>query len=178
MDTDEKKINDEALSGFAPSHPLVKQYLESLSVGSRRTLLPALQRIAYLRSNGKDTVFTHNWESIDTNEMLRLQQKLLEEYKPATVNKMMSALRGVLRYLPPIPSLKTSSAAHKGRMIGDLAIKALLGACAKDRSPLGARDAALIAVFLGAGLRRSEAISLKTIDYSSNEKQLWVYKRA
>jgi integrase len=188
--------NDELLNGSEhgselsqEDHPLMK-YLNSLAPGSRRTLLPALERIAHIRSNGQDTALTHDWRSIDESEMLRVQQALQEKYKPATVNKMMSALRGVLRELPMrsdtlreesrvpfVPPLETSPSSQRGRVIGFIAIKALLGVCAKDRSPLGVRDAALIAVFLGTGLRRAEAVLLKVSDYHASEKRLYVRDR-
>jgi integrase len=45
-------------------------------------------------------------------------------------------------------------------------ISALMGACGRDSSPAGIRDAALIAVLYGAGLRRSESVGLDLSDYN------------
>jgi site-specific recombinase XerD len=44
-------------------------------------------------------------------------------------------------------------------------LKALLAACSADETAAGARDAALIGLLYGAGLRRSEAVVLDVSDY-------------
>jgi site-specific recombinase XerD len=53
----------------------------------------------------------------------------------------------------------------KGRMITDSEIRALMQVCSADPTPMGARDAAMIAVLRGTGLRRSEVAALNVADY-------------
>ena len=53
----------------------------------------------------------------------------------------------------------------KGRMITDSEIRALMQVCSVDPTPMGARDAAIIAVLRGTGLRRSEVAALALADY-------------
>jgi len=50
-----------------------------------------------------------------------------------------------------------------GRALNQGEVAALLDACA---AAAGARDAAIIALLLGGGLRRSEAVALTLADYS------------
>jgi len=44
--------------------------------------------------------------------------------------------------------------------------------CAKDQTQAGARDAALLAILYGCGLRRSEAVALDLKDYDQQNKSL------
>ena len=55
-----------------------------------------------------------------------------------------------------------------GRALERDEVAALLDACAKDDSPAGARDAAIIALIFGGGLRRSEVASLKVEDFKAD----------
>jgi site-specific recombinase XerD len=52
-----------------------------------------------------------------------------------------------------------------------------MGACGRDSSPAGIRDAALIAVLYGAGLRRSESVGLDLSDFNVETGEL-VIRRA
>jgi integrase len=104
---------------------------------------------------------------------------LAEHYAPATVNRILSAVRGVLREcqtsgymsaeqrmsvsdIPPIPN----SQLLKGLSINRSHISTFLEECNKDARPAGRRDAALLALLFGAGLRSSEVVGLDLDDYS------------
>ena len=54
---------------------------------------------------------------------------------------------------------------QKGRQIGTDEFQALLQACRTDRSPAGARDAAILAMAWSTGLRRSEMVGLRLEDW-------------
>ncbi len=62
----------------------------------------------------------------------------------------------------------------RGRALGAGELKALFAVCQADKQPTGARDAALIAVLYGSGLRRSEAVALDVTSYNKEEGSLTV----
>ena len=62
----------------------------------------------------------------------------------------------------------------RGRALMRRELQKLFQACAKDPSPAGRRDAALIAVLYGGGLRRSEVVALDVSDYNPETTELRV----
>ncbi len=88
--------------------------------------------------------------------------------------KMMCALRRVLKearklgmmdaesYAAAVdlPSIKDSKRL-RGRALSQDEIAALVKVCQDDPTSQGARDAALIGILRGAGLRRAEAVKLE-----------------
>jgi hypothetical protein len=76
-------------------HP-VTAYLNSLAPSSRRPQLSALDWIAR-RSTQIYTVETMPWHRLRRPHVLKIRGLLEEHYQPATANRMLSALRGVLR---------------------------------------------------------------------------------
>jgi len=153
--------------------------LEGRGAGSERQA-PALEKPE-----------AYPWERV-TNEQVRwLRQTLPKHYAPATVNKMLAALRGVLDTARrmglaqgpamhgPCPSgnLRDSETRHLARRPGKTAptkhpltwrdFEALLSHCAEYPRPAGRRDAALIAVVAGTGLQRQRVVELKLADYET-----------
>ena len=72
-------------------------YLASLSEGSRRTMCGALDTIADLVSGGDVDALGLDWSALRFQHTMAIRSKLAETYAPATANKMLSALRGVLK---------------------------------------------------------------------------------
>jgi site-specific recombinase XerD len=70
-----------------------------------------------------------------------------------------------------VPTIKAQTL-PRGRALASGEISALMGACGRDSSPAGIRDAALIAVLYGAGLRRSESVGLDISDYNVETGEL------
>src|SRR5689334_3288280 len=73
-------------------------YLASLtSPNSRRTMRAALDTIAAILTNGQQDSQTLPWGALRFQHTAAIQAALAERYKPATANKLLAALRGVLK---------------------------------------------------------------------------------
>jgi site-specific recombinase XerD len=161
-------------------------YLASLeSVTGRRTMHQALDVIAKLLSTNKANCFSIAWKNVRYQHTAALRSKLLEMYRPATVNKMLSALRRVLKEAWRLGQMSAEDYERasdirnvkgetlpRGRELSYGEIAALMGSCEDDSSPAGIRDAALIAVLYGAGLRRAEVVALNYEDYDPETGRL------
>ena len=175
----------------ADRHPALV-YLASLSPGSRRTMRAALERIAELVSGGRVSAADLAWHRLRYQHTALVRTEIAQTYAPATANKMLSALRGVLKecfrfgYTPAedyhrardLKSVRGSDL-PKGRALSHGELKRLFEACAADaregkKATIGARDAALLAVLYGCGLRRGEAVALDLPDYDRATKELRV----
>jgi integrase len=114
-----------------------------------------------------------------------IRAALIERYKPSTANKALAALRGVLKEAGPlgymtaedfhraadVPTIKAQTL-PRGRALAAGEIAVLMSSCNRDGSPAEARDAALVALLYGAGLRRSEAVSADLSDYNPETGEL------
>ena len=153
-------------------------YLAGL--GNKRTRdvqLQSLETIANMLT-GQPDVFTCNWAALRFQHTQAVRSKLAESYAPATANRFLSALRGTLKASWRLGQM-TAEDYHRardvenikgetlpaGRELSEGEIAALIGTCEQDPSNAGARDAAIIAVMYGAGLRREEIITLDVDDY-------------
>ncbi|MDP9486909.1 MAG: site-specific integrase [Actinomycetota bacterium] len=168
-------------------HPVVV-YLASLSEGSRRAMRASLENIARLLSNGEVDAFGLAWPELRYGHTAFVRSRLSAAYAPATANKMLSALRGVLkecfrlgymtaedharaRDLAPVKG----SSLPPGRSLSHGEVRRLFEICSEDnKRRRGARDAALVAVLYGCGLRRGEAAALEISDYDPETAELRV----
>ena len=160
-------------------------YIARLGSGSRRTMTEALNTIAAIVTSSRADLETMPWAALRYQHTAAVRAVLMEKYKPSTANKMLAALRGVLKeswrlgYMTAedyhraadVPTIK-SQTLPRGRALASGEIAALMGACGRDSAPAGIRDAALIAVLYGAGLRRSESVGLDLVDYNVETGEL------
>ena len=155
-------------------------YLAGLASGSRRTMRQALDVCAGELTGGNCDAETCPWGALRYEHTKAIRTWLAEKYAAATANKMLAALRGVLKEAWRLGQMTAEEHARacdlepirgstlpKGRALTAGEMRALFGACADDPTPAGRRDAALLAILYGAGLRRSEAAALRFADYDS-----------
>lgn len=159
----------------ADRHP-VRVYLASLAPGSRRTMRQALDVIAGLLMDGSDAM-VFPWADLGYQHAAAVRSRLAETYAPTTANKMLAAMKGVIRQafalglidadryarILAVKSVKGTRVV-KGRAVSHEELKALFATC-NVNTMAGARDAALLGIAYGAGLRRSEIVGLDLADY-------------
>jgi integrase len=158
--------------------------LARLAPSSRRTLGADLTRIARLVHPAADAL-SFPWAALRYQHTAAIRAELATRVAPATANRMLSALRGVLgeawrlglidaealRRAVDLRPVRGSRLA-RGRALGRAEVAALLAACAADPTPAGARDGALIAIGYACGLRRAELVGLTTADVRGDELRI------
>lgn len=120
--------------------------------------------------------------------MLALKTKLeMEGKSPATINLTLSVIKGVAKQawalqmmsdheymvINSIKSVK-GSRVPKGRALSSLETSRLIVGCEMTSTVKGIRDAAIIALGIGCGLRRAEITSLKLSDLNKDEQSIAV----
>lgn len=165
-------------------HPALV-YLARLSPGSRATMRGALDAIAGRLTAGAADHIIMPWQQLRYQHTAALRTVLAETYAPATANKMLAALRGVLKeawrlgLLPAeefhraadLPGVRGSTL-PRGRALAAGELRALFDVCGRDASPAGARDAALLAILYGCGTRRAEAAAADVEDFDLETGEL------
>ena len=159
-------------------------YLAGLSTEpGRRAQRQALAKIAELL--GYDDLLTVDWAALRFQHTTAIRSKLVAEYKPATVNRMLCALRGTLKAAWRL-GIMTAEDYHRaadvqaatgqtlpaGRSAASGELAAILRACENDITPAGARDAAMIAIAYICGLRRAELVGVDLGDYNDQTGEL------
>lgn len=153
-------------------------YLSQLRKRSQKTMRRSLDLIARLLTQGRSDALTLDWSQLRYHHTVAIRAVLVEQYAPSTVNQMLCALRRVLlsakklKLMSPtdyadaadIENVRASSQL-RGRALTRAEIAALMRVVKADSTPAGVRDAALLAILLGSGLRRTEVVSLDLSDF-------------
>ena len=177
--------------GIATPTPLTLHpaavYLSSLTSGSRRTQLKALNAIARMLTNNSCDAMSVDWSKLRYQHTAAIRAVLMEKHSPATANRMLCALRRVLKEAFRLGLMSADDYGHaadinqvrgdsplRGRVLKTSEIAALLLDCKNDGDLIGVRDAALIAVLSGSGLRRSEAVGLDKAHYNPEDGSMLV----
>ncbi len=162
-------------------------YLAKLKKSSRRPQKSGLDAVARILSNGGADCFELDWSRVRYQHTALVRSQLMDGYSPATANRMLSALRGTIEQAWLLGQMSAEDyhrAAHlkpiigetipAGRALSSEEISTLLQDCIDDPRPIGARDAAVIAIMYSGGLRRAEVAKLDLSDYDGENKKLKV----
>ncbi|HET8656745.1 MAG TPA: tyrosine-type recombinase/integrase [Longimicrobiaceae bacterium] len=181
-------VTPELLGPRAPSlSDPVAVYLAQLAPNSRRAVRNDLNAIAAILSGGEADLAGIPWHLLRYEHVAAIRQRLAERYAPASANRMLSSLRGVLRESWHLGLMEAEdyqraiqvrpvkgSRLPAGRALSAGEIRTLFRACAEDSRPAGVRDAALLAVLYGAGVRRAEAVALDVADFHADTGEVRV----
>jgi len=150
-------------------HPALV-YLARLAPGSRPTMRQALAVVAEIAAH--TTLEDLPWHQLRYPHTLAIRARLAERFAPTTASKILCGLRGVLHEAFRLGLIAAEDYQRardvaairgtrlpRGRALTAGELRALFGLCDRQTNP-GARDAALLAVLYGVGLRRAEAVTL------------------
>ena len=176
-ETDLKPIIDLKVYALPLDQNPAAVYLASLSSETgRRSQRQALSKIAEIL--GYPDMLAADWAALRFQHTTAIRTRLIEQYAPATVNRILSALKGALKNAWRLGHLSADdyqraidldpvngSRLPAGRAVTMGELGAILANCENDPGPAGVRDAAMIALGYICGLRRAEIIGLDLSDY-------------
>jgi site-specific recombinase XerC len=165
----------------------VEIYLSGLSATGRRSMAQKLKTVAGIL--GYMDAQSVVWGKLRFDHAVAIRSSLSDGgLAPATVNATLAALRGVAKVawslnllhgddynrIAAVKGLR-SSRLPSGRALTVGEVTALFDACYADKTAAGRRDAAILALLLGAGLRRAECAALSLSDYSRESADITVH---
>jgi hypothetical protein len=176
----------------------VNEYLKSLGTDVSRTGMRQSLRTVYQLLNiepepdsERSGIVSWFWFSFSAARMSQIRTLLVDHgYKPATVNHVLSAVRGVVNQMYTLGYIKKDDAERicsvrnvanntdepAGREITLEEMRTILYRCTLDvtdavRGAAAFRDAALLSLLWSTGIRRQElaSLSVSSVDISSGE---------
>lgn len=173
----------------ASEHPVAVYLAQLTSVDSRPAMRSSLEKIAAI-IDAHATAETLPWHQLRFQHTQAIRAALVQSYSPRTVNRMLSALRGVLRaawrlgqietsdYQRAIDfkGLKTSDLPPAGRVVSIEEIRTILIAAAQQDPPKSWRDQALLVIMFAGGLRRQEVNAVDTRYVDATTGEVTVYR--
>lgn len=165
----------------------VEIYLAGLSATGRRSMAQKLKTVAGIL--GYADAPSVAWSKLRFDHAVAIRSSLTDGgLAPATVNAALAAMRGVAKAAWALDLLSgedysriaavkglRSSRLPSGRALTIGEVTALFDACYDDKTAAGRRDAAILALLLGAGLRRAECAALALSDYSRESADITVH---
>ena len=155
------------------------KYLDQLSPNSRRVMRIKLVKACEILDFLPDQV---QWELLRYDDMTNLRRELAASCSPSTANLTLAAVKGVLKACRNMQLMSNDdyvaatdvrgvkgSRLAAGRALEVDQARKLFAACRKDSTALGYRDAALVALMLGGGLRRAEAIAVTVARWDGSD---------
>ena len=163
-------------------------YLQRLAASGRRSMSAQLKQVAK-RLNWSETVELCAFHTLNYAQIESIKVAMVNEGKSTnTINHMLSALKcinreafvmGLIneRAFAKIQAIKrVSGSKRKFAPPPQEDIQKLLAAVLSETDPIVVRNAAIFAVMVGAGLRRSEVSNLCVEHYTQDPPTLFVAK--
>ncbi|EIK69451.1 site-specific recombinase, phage integrase family [Pseudomonas synxantha BG33R] len=162
------------LTRLAPSSQLTMRYV----------LQDAADRLGFEDLNLEDI----DWHLLQPEHVVALVAALREDgYAPNTSSLYVNAIRGVMNeawrmslisqdHLLKMRSVKAAAGTRlgQGRNLRRTLIREMLDVCAADPRPQGLRDAAVIGLLYGSGMRKSESVNLDLAQINFDQRSLRV----
>lgn len=159
------------------SHP-VAIYLASLAPSGRPSMLSGLAAVAAIVDQGA-TPLSLPWGKLRYEHLQAVRARLVEGYSPRSVNRMLAAIRGVLKVAWNLRQISTDeytraiqvksvparSLPPSGRSLAKDELKRVFAGASELPAPGDARACALLVMLYAGGLRRQEVSSLDVADY-------------
>jgi site-specific recombinase XerC len=163
-------------------------YLARLAPSSQLTMKYVLQDAADRLGFVEVDIHEVPWHQLQPGHVIALVAALREDgYAPNTSSLYVNAIRGVTNeawrqslisheHLLKMRSVKPTAGTRltKGKNIRRTLVRELMDVCAADPRPQGRRDAAIIAILYGSGMRKSESVNLDLAQIDFAERSLQV----
>lgn len=162
------------LTRLAPSSQLTMRYV----------LQDAADRLGFEDINLEDI----DWHLLQPEQVIALVAALRKDgYAPNTSSLYVNAVRGVMNeawrmslisqeHLLKMRTVKAAPGTRlsQGRNLRRTLIREMMDVCAADPRPQGLRDAAVIGILYGSGMRKSESVNLDLAQINFDERSLRV----
>ncbi len=162
-----------AIARPASEHPVAVYLAQLTSKDSVPAMKSSLGKIAEMVDAGA-TAERLPWHELRFQHTQAIRAQLVRTYGPRTVNRMLSALRGVMKAAWQLgqlstddyqramdfKGLKTTGLPPAGRVVSIEEVRTVLIAAIKQAEPKSWRDQALLVSMFAGGLRRQEASAL------------------
>ena len=162
-------------------------HLRRLQPSGRRSQRSGLKTIARAISHGRLEPEEVPWHLLRYQYTSAIRDWLAASQRPGTANTYLSGLRGVLKEcwrldwmstddylraveLDPVPGFSVP----RGRHLGGGEVRALFEHLAQDPRPIARRDAAALALLVGAGVRGRELAGLERQDLDTEMGRILV----
>ena len=153
-------------------------FLSSISSSSRKAMQYVLQELADRLGLDDVPIEEVPWLKLDPSHVAALLSRMRDDgLAPSTASLYISAIRGIFNAgfvrkqidgdtLARIRAVKSYRGKRlaRGKNLKRNLIRDLMSACDNDDKPQGVRDAALIAILYGSGMRKAESVRFTVTD--------------
>lgn len=168
--------------------PSVRYIMSLRSKRSRRTMTSVLNQVADILGLTQHEQI--EWQSLTTSHIDLIIEKLsnISKLSPSTINVYLSGIKGSFKAawkaklisiedyerVKSIQSVKGNRVSRNKVKVDEAYIIALINHCESLGTNNGKRDALIISILVGCGLRRDEIANLTISDYNSHESVFYV----